>query len=280
MQRNRTGRAIVALSGSLALAISVSAQESRIPLPFAREWAAGSPLPRPVGVGVTYYTQDQDYRLTSVEVGGAAAAALGGAGGLVPVPSEMLTGIAADNSVREINVKLDGWILPFLNVFGLVGALEGETAVDNLSPPLPVTSLDFDYDGVVFGLGATLAGGVGPAFGALTATYTDTSLDGSESALTAWILAPKVGIRLDDVAPALDVALWVGGVYQNIEEEQKGRLDIPGMGPVDYAVDLEQEEEWNYAAGATALLDDAWQVDLEAGFGERTHAAASVTFRF
>lgn len=210
---------VILISQCLMAALSAPAQEGPILRPLGKDWAGDEPRPRPIGIGVTYYYQKQDYSLTRVAAGGAGAmaalGALGGGGGpamvpdsdgMVTIPDALLTGIQADNYVHEVNVKIDAWILPFLNVFGLVGSVDGETEAVGLPLPLP-PSLKIDYDGVVYGGGATVAGGVGAVFGSFTATYTGTSLDGSTSSLSAWIFAPKAGVRLAGVAEGVDLSV-------------------------------------------------------------------------
>jgi hypothetical protein len=90
--------------------------------------------PLPVGVGVNYYTQSQGYDLSSLRVN------------VLPGDLAVLEGIGIDNDVSEVNIKLDYWLLPFLNVFGILGHVDGETDVDtDLIPGLSV-----EYDGVVY----------------------------------------------------------------------------------------------------------------------------------
>jgi len=217
-----------------------------------------SRLPSPVGVGVNYYQQSQGYNLDSLRVN------------VLPGDLAALEGIDIDNDVTEMNVKLDYWLLPFLNVFGIIGNVDGETDVDtDLIPGLSV-----EYDGVVYGGGVTLAGGWKRYFITLTAALTETELDASTSSVNAWVLLPKIGVA------GRYGAVWIGGMYQQTDEQHEGNIVVPVFGSVDYNVQFEQKESWNSAVGITTGISENWQIDLEGGFGDRTHASVSATYRF
>jgi hypothetical protein len=215
-------------------------------------------LPLPVGVGVNVYTQNQGYDLSSLRVN------------VLPGDLAALEGIGIDNDVSEVNIKLDYWMLPFLNVFGILGNVDGETDVDtDLIPGLSV-----EYDGVVYGGGVTLAGGWDRYFMALTAALTETDLDTSTSSVKAWIVSPKLGMT------CRYGAFWIGGMLQQTDERHEGSIVVPVFGSVDYKVEFEQKEAWNTSVGVATGIGRNWLFDLELGFGDRTHASLSATYRF
>ncbi|MBL7077071.1 MAG: hypothetical protein ISS31_06340 [Kiritimatiellae bacterium] len=217
-----------------------------------------SRLPSPFGVGVNFYHQSQGYDLSSLRVN------------VLPGDLAALEGIEIDNDVTEMNVKLDYWLFPFLNVFGILGSVDGETDVDtDLIPGLSV-----EYEGVVYGAGVTLAAGWEQYFVTLTAALTETELDTSTSSVKAWILSPKVGMA------GRYGAVWIGGMYQQTDEKHEGNITVPVFGRVDYNVEFEQKESWNGSVGFTTGIGENWQIDLEGGFGDRMHASVSTTYRF
>ena len=217
-----------------------------------------SRLPSPVGVGVNYYRQTQGYDLSSLRVN------------VLPGDLAALEGIEIENDVTEMNVKLDYWLLPFLNVFGIVGSVDGETDVEtDLIPGLSV-----DYEGVVYGGGVTLAGGWDDYFITLTAALMETELDTSTSSINAWILSPKVGMA------GRYGAVWIGAMFQQTDEQHEGNIVVPIYDSVDYDVEFEQKESWNGSVGITTGIGKNWQIDLEGGFGDRMHASFSTTYRF
>ncbi len=215
-------------------------------------------LPLPFGVGVNVYTQSQDYDLSSLRVN------------VLPGDLAALEGIGIDNEVSEMNIKLDYWLLPFLNVFGILGNVEGKTDVDTDL----IADLSVEYDGVVYGGGVTLAGGWDRYFVTLTAALTESELDTSTSRVKAWIVSPKLGMT------CRYGALWIGGMVQQTDERHEGSIAVPVYDRVDYKVEFEQKEAWNTSLGIATGIGRNWLFDLEAGFGDRTHASLSATYRF
>ncbi|MBT7702173.1 MAG: hypothetical protein HN700_17930, partial [Verrucomicrobia bacterium] len=215
-------------------------------------------LPLPFGIGVNIYHQDQGYDLTSLKVD------------VLEGDLAALENIEIDNDVTEVNLKLDWWALPFLDLFGIVGFVDGQTDVDNDI----IKNLSVDYEGVVYGGGVTLVGGWESFFISLTAAIMETELDTSTSSVKAFIVSPKVGVV------TRYGALWGGAMYQETDEHHEGVIDVPIFGRVEYDVEFEQKESWNGSAGYTTGVGEHWQIDLEAGFGNRIHASASATYRF
>lgn len=232
------------------------------PFPLARSIVDEAALPRPLGIGVNYHGQDQDYDLKGLEFSLP-----------MPVPDD----VSVQNKVHEYNLKVDLWVLPFLNVFGLVGSVDSETNVD-LGPEMG--RIDIESNGTVYGGGGTLAVGVSGFFGSLTGTYTGTSLEEEGSSMSTVVLSPKAGVTFDDVLFTNSVSLWTGAMYQKTDEQHSGSMEIEGVGPVDYEVELEADAPWNYLAGLSAGVLDHWNLEFEGGMGERTHATGELIYRF
>jgi hypothetical protein len=89
-----------------------------------------------------------------------------------------------------------------------------------------------------------------------------------------------MGRRIGDCGPLRNLVAWVGAVYQEVEETHRGSIALPPAGRVSYDVELEQKEAWNAAAGISARVAQRWQLDLEAGGGDRVHASGSLSYRF
>jgi hypothetical protein len=195
-----------------------------------------------------------------------------------------------NNDVRNFDLKLDVWVLPFLNVFGIYGQIDGDTTIDlrPLGLPLPpqTNSLTFSYDGDVFGGGVVLAAGGDKWFASVTATFTDTNLGGSfDSSVEATTIQPRIGLRAGS-----SLEIWVGGYILDAEEKHSGSVDLDlglvgGMLPVDaqdvaFDVDLSQKEDFNPSIGMHMMMSEAWESTIEIGFGDRRTALANFTYRF
>lgn len=236
-----------------------SAEPSSPRFPLGRSWAGDRELPRPFGIGLDFYHQTQDYELRNLRLN------------LPMIDLSQVSRVEIENATTEASLKADLWVLPFLNIFGIIGNVDGETIV-NPGPPLP--QLQVNYDGLVYGGGATLAVGGERFFGSVTGVLTETDLESATSSVSAWILTPRLGVR------ANSMEFWVGAMYQDAEEHHRGRIAVPVFGDVAYDVELEQKEPWNYLVGAGTSISDHWRLELEAGFGNRKHMLFVLGYRF
>jgi hypothetical protein len=226
----------------------------------------GIELPNPFGVGITVYDQTQGYEIDRLEVG------------LPGLDPEVLQDLDVDNHTTSYHLRLDYWLLPFLNVFGLVGQIDGKTTVDlqgiDIGLPVPINDLTVEYEGTAYGLGFVLAGGWKRFFATVEYYYTETDLDVSTSSVEATVIMPTVGYRTEGGA------LWIGAMYQDAQEHHQGNFELPYVGAVPFDVMLQEAEPWNYMVGATAGLGEHWVMILQGGFGKRDAAQVTLEYRF
>ena len=258
-------RAAVFVLAAVALVWPGSAPAAT--LPFGQSMAQGHELPLPFGIGVTYYNQNQRYKVDHLEF------LLPGAAGI----SSSQIGI--ENRIREANVQFDAWLLPYLNVFVMVGQINGHTDVDlgkvNLGLPFSLGKLAVNYSGTQYGGGLTLAAGGEGWFSSLTAVTTTADLGGDfDSKVEALVVMPRVGLVRDRGS------VWVGVMYQKADEKHHGVFQLPYIGPVPFAVELSQKNEWNGLVGMHAELAKHWTLELEGGFGSRRSASTTLAYRF
>ena len=168
----------------LALALPISAQADAL---FGNDMAGDRRLPRTWGIGIDYFSMDQPYQIDGLSFFPP----------VLPITDPSLLDV--NNETDVIDLKIDVWVLPFLNLFGIYGQIDGDTTVDlsSLGLPLPpdVQTLRIAYDGDVYGGGAVLAFGGDKWFGSVTATFTDTSI-GGDSALAGGSLDHSAQLRL------------------------------------------------------------------------------------
>lgn len=248
---------------------------------FGNSLAGDMKLPRTWGIGVDYFDMVQPYDLDFLSFS-------------PPVlPIEDPEALDISNDLRHTDLKIDVWVLPFLNVFGIYGKIDGETSIDLsvLGLPLPpaVSELLVDYDGEVFGGGAVFAVGNERWFASVTATFTDTDLSGDfKSKVSATTIQPRIGARFGD-----HTEFWVGGYFIDAEETHSGTIEldlgpiiappggpIPRPVPLDFDVELSQAEDFNLSFGTHMMFSDAWEATVEVGAGDRSTVLANVTYRF
>ena len=245
-------------------------------LPFLSSLAGDRELPLPCGTSVLCYWQEHGYDINRLD-----ASSL-----LNPLIAQMVqqvdpASIDVDNEVMQAGLKADAWLFPFLNVYALAGYIDGETEVSfGALPPeaAPVLGsldqgLDVEYSGFVYGVGGTLTWGAGPVFAAVNGVMTWTDGD-QETSVEAYVLRPIIGVS----AGAL--SLWTGAMYQKAEEDHEGSIMIPGLGAMDYDLELEEQEPWNWLIGTSYQIAKNWSVEAECGIGERNQVEATLTYRF
>lgn len=203
-------------------------------------------------------------------------------------------------------LKLDSWIFPFMNVYGLYGHTKGtsKTTLNGgsfMGFPLPfITNMPFelDFKGNTYGAGFTLAGGYNQFFGTFDLNYTKTSLDILDGDIKALIISPRVGYEFV-FQPLIagqgntKLQVWTGAMYQDITQRFKGdinglnlppafnamiqALDDPGM---KFDVEQHLAHKWNQTVGARLEVTRNFNVITELGFNNRNSFFVSGEFRF
>jgi len=254
--------------------LTVSAQESEPsygPL-FMKDSLNGVEFFAPWGVGVDYFTMDQDYSIKSLTFD------------LPGFVVDDLSKVGVTNELQNYDLKLDVWVTPFLNVFGLLGRINADTYVDLSAFPIDAAgntlgTQTVSYDGTVYGGGFTLIYGTEHWFASLNNTWTGTNLGGNfDSSVSAYTAQPRIGLIKDKWT------CFVGGMYLKTNEHHSGTIDLifPGTAPipVPFDVELESQDKWNYTVGIFHAFSPKAHLLLEYGFGDRTHTLFNFTYRF
>ncbi len=167
-----------ALNSEGSLDTRTPASQSRVlPIWGDEARARGYDLPEPFGVSYNYMNLRQDVIVD--KIGFSSDTASG---------QQLLSLVGVDaghtrSSNKSHMLKLDSWILPFLNIYGVYGKTRGssQAQLDSVSlggqrftGGLP---FNLDYKGNSYGAGFTLAGGYNQFFGTFDLNYTKTNLD-------------------------------------------------------------------------------------------------------
>ena len=277
------------MAAAFAVASNSSVQAGSLSdsLPLGKSLAAGHELPLPLGIIANVFFMEQDMEAQSIAID------------IPPLPLptgplQLPPGLPAESAKLEsratsTTAKIDAWVLPFLNVYGVAGYVDGETTASGFSvgglPPelasLLPNSFAISYSGPVYGVGGTLAAGYNQFFASLDANYTESDLDIGDSTIEAFVISPRIGITGD--LGDLSGSLYVGAMYQDVDEQQNGTVKFPIMGPpvpVGYDVISAAKEEWNYLVGANLKASESWNYGIEVGFSDRTHVMAMLNYRF
>ena len=205
-----------------------------------------------------------------------------------------------------LQLKLDAWVLPFLNVFATIGNFDGKATIPlsflgsdlfpglcGVTPNNPVCVRTYsaiatpEYEGENIALGINLAMGWDRFFVAIPATYAWTDVDIIPQTVTAVNITPRIGMT-GDMGNRGTVAVFIGATYLSAEVliQDQILLDTPG-GPngdqtlLSYRIKQRNKDRWNYLIGFNWEMNRNWSVMVEAGFGgSRENVIAGATYRF
>jgi hypothetical protein len=231
------------------LAVPALAEEGQRMLPFLGEEARkrGYELPEPFGVGLVYYKLVRDIEVTDLR--------LARDGGPATSVSQFAN-LGSSSDVDNINVKVDAWLLPFLNVYGIVGkvANKSETRIDVTLPPLLPggagrqfrTTVPTSIEGTVRGLGVTLAGGYESFFGALDVNVAKADL-GFDERFKAVISSARFG--WNGTVDSRPLRAWVNVTYWDTFAVAKGSVADPDGGTLTFEVEQGPRHPYTYGVG-------------------------------
>lgn len=232
-----------------------------------------------------------------------------------PVPFVTFEPSFAD--VDAWDLRVDAWVLPFLNVFLIGGSISsnnalvpivvpGADALKTLAPdigarcddppghPLRPEACDKDfvlldepqYTGNTMGIGVVLPIGWKNLFAAIPLSYTLTNTSNSKGEIKAFQGSLRLGGHFKPKHTG-QIALYVGTTYLDTEQDIFGvfKIDtgVPELGEIDINYEIHQSpaNKWNYLAGFNWVLTKNWWLQAEVGFGgKRDNYIASLSYRW
>jgi hypothetical protein len=266
----------------------------------------GYDLPLPIGLGMTYVNINQDLNLTDLFV-----AFDGG-------DLEGFDFVSFENSnsdTESYQLKVDAWVLPFLNVFGLYGKVDGSVDIDVsldgdlilerlgtdcsrpiLRPPLcdslegqvisfPVRA---NVDVQTWGIGTVLAGGWNGWFTTIPASMTYVEPSGKVADGFSVTVTPRFG-RLLDLGNLGSLAVFAGGNYLDSDVTIDGSFTFPGDElpsleglTLDYRIDQQNADRWNIVTGFNWDISErlSWSAEYNGFTGSREAFISSLNLRF
>jgi hypothetical protein len=270
----------------------------------------GIQFPLPFGFGVTYLEAVQPIDVKNLEV------AVND--GEFKDMSRFVKFESLDSNVQAVNARLDLWVLPFLNVYGLANYLISTEGDAVLSKPFPLRagSTQTGYGG---GFGVTGAFGFWGFFGSADMNFTWNQLSNLDSPVRTFVLAPRVGKRFK-LNNTVSIATWIGAMRQDVQADTSGSLKLSdavgdknedtvegqiarwyrGLGPdeqasvngfgdrfptggdptIHYKLDKALANPWNGLIGMEADFSRRIQIRTELGFFGRTQMLVGVNYRF
>jgi hypothetical protein len=233
------------------------ARKSFLPLLGEEATKRGIELPLPFGAGVVFYHLDRDIQISDVRIG---------VNGAPPRSVSQVAKLSSSSNVENANVKLDAWILPFVNLYAIAGYVwnESDTHIDVELPPLlpggPTRrhqmTVPTKIEGSVGGVGITLAGGYGPYFMTYDANFAQADL-GFDNRFKAVITSIRGG--WNGTAGSRPLRLWASVTDWNTFATATGTVADPDGGTIAFEVDQGPAYRTTYGVGSQY----AWRPWLE-----------------
>ena len=181
--------------------------------------------------------------------------------------------LGSSSDVFNANLKFDVFVLPFLNVYALVGYVHNESdtrAEITLETPGPgggevvfERAIPTELDGMIGGLGFALAGGYGNFFLVADASYIQSDL-GFDDDFTAVISTVRAGYR---GSPAgFPMQTWIGVGSWDTAATAIGHTDLPDGGRFIFEADQRPHTKWMYDVGANFEFSKKFQLVADVGF--------------
>lgn len=261
----------------------------------------GYDLPIPVGFGIYMNSQDVEYVASDDFSVGAVGGVLDprGKGSEYLIPAEDVSIKGQDKSIQ---MRLDAWVLPFLNLYVLAGYTKGDkdivadlsNATRNGKPfSLDVAlPLKLEYEAYNYGFGGVLAtqfqviDDVNPLIVTLAGATTRSNTTVTDSVIKTNIASLRVGQRYE--VPHGKLAILLGYQYQKISQNISGSIDNLSAGGIDLAeqlefnVDLENKDTSNMSLAAVYDFgpQNKWNIMAEYSFLNWNQLLISTGYRF
>jgi hypothetical protein len=260
---------------------------SHLPIWGVEAEARGHRLPLPFGIGATFYDARQPVTVRDLKLGAGDS------------PAESTTFVKVKGPItswqQNVSSRFDVWLLPFFNLYGVAGYTKGNTrgrvtvtgpVLGLLNEELPLLA---EFNGPTVGGGMTLAAGLKVtewhdlhAFMISDVNHTITFLSFKNESLIAHtkpqatVPSIRVGLR-GEVTKFISGGIWVGAMYQLIQEEVAG--SVAGRS-IEFVINQRAASPWNTLVGGQIEFGRHFNVLVEGGIGPRSSILTGAVFRF
>jgi hypothetical protein len=272
----------IVLAATIALPRIVPAAEPETPwyskLPFLADEARkrGHELPLPFGAALILTGLDgRKIEVTDTRIA------------LEDNPGQSISNfvdLGSTSQVFNANLKFDAWVLPFLNVYALVGYVHNNSTTHAHVTLLPgvigsEAIIETELDGMVGGVGMTLAGGYKQFFAVADYNYNKADL-GFDENFTASIASLRAGWM--GKIHELPTQIWLGVGNWDTAATAKGHGTLENGMRFSFEADQKPKTNWMHDIGAQIEISKSFQlvVDVGADFDGGYLFVLGPTYRF
>jgi hypothetical protein len=246
-----------------ALIDSIKAKEYPYALPIwgQKVTERGYDLPYSAGLNINYLWQESKLVLNNLNVGF-------NNGQMINL-DEIVRFNDATATANAVNFRPDIWLLPFLNVYGILGVAKTSTAIDagiwvpgkdNEFSEVARFSTKANFDATVMGFGVTPTMGVGGGWIALDMNVAWTDVSALDKPVFTFVVGPRFGKTFKFKKPERNIAIWVGGFRVQFSSATNGSINLTELVPTDVLQGKVDAGISNVAAKQVAV--DNWWAGL------------------
>lgn len=194
----------------------------------------GIALPLSAGLSVNYLWQESDLLIDNLMVGFN--------NGPMTDLEEVIRLSSSVSNASGLNIRPDLWVLPFLNVYGIIAVAKTSTAIEaglwlpdssNNWQEVTAFSSEANFDAQTLGFGLTPTFGVGGGWMALDMNFAWSDVSALDKPAFSFVFGPRLGKTFKFKNPDRTIALWVGGFRLSIASATSGSLNLSEVIPVD-----------------------------------------------
>jgi len=183
----------------------------------------GIDLPYPVGIMINSFYGVQDILIPDISIGFS-----DGPRG-TDIPLTDITRLIEFSEIKataySLNFRPDIWILPFLNLYGIIGKAWAITDVQ-ISYPIELRALA-ELDGNSFGIGMTFAGGLGKYFFVVDGNNVWTNMKNFKEPVATSVLSMRLGRTFHPFKnPESNIGVWAGAMRVQMGGITQGSISL------------------------------------------------------
>jgi hypothetical protein len=203
-----------------------------LPIWGQKATAKGYALPYSAGLSINTFWQKSALEISNLYVGFN--------NGPMYDLDEIVRFNSAESEALALNIRPDIWLLPFLNVYGILAVSKPNTTVsfgiwvpDTSNVWREVTSYTTkaSFNATTFGLGMTPTIGIAGGWMALDMNVTWSDVDALDKPAFAFVFGPRMGKTFKFKKPEQNIAVWVGGFRLQYSNATTGSIPLSEVLP-------------------------------------------------
>lgn len=252
-------------------------------LPLGRAWfdKQNIDLPLPFGVSAFFTLMSRNVDISDVEVA------------FLDKPKQSINDFSnfdLGNKSAVVAVKLDTWLLPFVNIYGLAGyvstnaSMDATITIDRIVFPgpeivIPISN-NSSIQGNYFGLGSTMVAGHGNWFILGDVNYGYSKLDELNGKIDFWMFSTRTGFQTK--LNNKQMRTWIGGMYLSSNRTLQLSAENNTIGPIEVDVHQQTQNPFTVQLGTSISLGKHFEVlaELGANFSDASLGVITTSYRF